>query len=183
MTSSEHDPPRDDPGPSAPSSPVPPPHATTPPDARVPEGVRPVDLRDYVRFSAEAAVRVRVFASADLALDLWCVEPRQTTPALLYPGHDVAYTVLGGRSWFVTDEGELGLDPLGAMLVTAGTAHGIDNRAPDPLIVVAVAAPPTPGEPDEAVEPTGSAVRLDDDAPGLLRRALGGLFGSEPRSR
>jgi quercetin dioxygenase-like cupin family protein len=146
--------------------------------------VVPVDLRDHVLFSDAAATRVRVMATDRLALDLWCLEPRQTTPVLHHPERDVTYTVLGGRSWFVTDEGEVGLDPLGALLVPAGTVHGIDNRAPDPLIVVAVSSPPgeDPGPAPAPARP-GAAVR-DDPEPGGLRRAFGRLLGvreDEPR--
>jgi quercetin dioxygenase-like cupin family protein len=148
---------------------------------RPPAGVRPVDLRDYARFSPDAATRVRVFATAHLSYDLWCIEPQQATEVLRYPDRDVAYTVVGGRSWFVTEEGEVGLDPLGAMLVPADTVHGIDNRAPDPLIVLAVAAPPAPGGEDAPVAADAAAVRLDDDAPGPLRRVLDGLLGGGPR--
>jgi quercetin dioxygenase-like cupin family protein len=142
-------------------------------------GVRPVDLRDYVRFSPEAATRVRVFATPHLALDLWCIEPQQATDVLHLPDRDVTYTVVGGRSWFVTDEGEVGLDPMGALLVHAGTVHGIDNRAPDPLIVLAVSSPPSAEPEDAPVADVAAAVRLDDDAPGPLRRAVATLFGRE----
>ena len=109
------------------------PPGTDGPDPDVPAspaGVRPVDLRDYATFSPDAATRVRVFATDHLALDLWCIEPHQATGVLHLPDQDVAYTVIGGRSWFVTDEGEIGLDPMGAMLIRAGTVHGINNRAP-----------------------------------------------------
>lgn len=157
--------------------PDPAPDPTHPPTA----GVRPVDLRDYVRFAPDEATRVRVFASGHLSLDVWCIEPHQATEVLRYPAHDVTYTVLGGRSWFVTDQGEVGLDPLGAMLVPADTVHGIDNRAPDPLIVLAVASPPSPGAEDAPVATDATAVRLDDDAPSPLRRVLDGLFGAERR--
>jgi quercetin dioxygenase-like cupin family protein len=138
--------------------------------------VRPVDLRDYVDFSRGEATRVRVFASDHLALDLWCVEPQQATPVLHLPDRDVAYTVVGGRSWFVTDDGEVGLDPLGAMLIPAGIVHGIDNRAPDPLIVVAVSSPPSDEAESVPVSEEATAVRFDP-GPGPLRRFLDRLFG------
>jgi len=123
----------------------------------------PVDLRDWVRFSTSEATRVRVMASEQLAVDLWCIEPQQATEVLI-TDNDVQYTVIGGRSWFVTDEGEIGLDPMGSMLVAAGTAHAIDNRAPDPLIVLAISSPPTPEPAAEPVTDERRAVR--DDAPG-----------------
>jgi quercetin dioxygenase-like cupin family protein len=136
-----------------------------------------VDLRDYVEFERGAATKVRVFATDRLALDLWCIEPQQATPVLHLAEQDVTYTVVGGRSWFVTDDGEVGLDPLGAMLVPAGIVHGIDNRAPDPLIVVAVSSPPSAEPEDRPAADTEAAVRYPS-GPGPLRRALDRLFGA-----
>lgn len=141
-------------------------------------GVLPVDLRDYVRFDEGAATRVRVFATGHLALDVWCIEPQQSTGVLHEPDRDLTYTVVGGRSWFVTDEGEIGLDPMGAMLVPAGVVHGIDNRAPDPLIVLAVGSPPGDAPADDPVADEQQAVRYADDSGGPLRRTLARLLGN-----
>ena len=135
-------------------------------------GVVPVDLRDWVRFDTAAAVHVRVMTSEMLALDLWCIEPQQATEPLHLPDSDVTYTVLAGRSWFVTDEGEVGLDPLGSMLVPAGTVHGIDNRAPDPLIVLAVSSPPDETPPSSPVSDDGRAVRAQPTGGAPLRELL-----------
>lgn len=138
-------------------------------------GVLPVDLRDWVRFDGGAATRVRVLATDTLALDVWGVEPHQATDVLTYADADVVYTVLGGRSWIATDEGEVGLDPLGSVLVPAGVVHGIANRAPDPLVVVAVSSPPAPAP--EASSPAatdGRAVR-PTDGEGTVRALLGRL--------
>jgi quercetin dioxygenase-like cupin family protein len=131
----------------------------------------PVDLRDWVRFSTSEATRVRVLRTRHLAVDLWCIEPRQATDVLTLDA-DVTYTVLAGRSWFATAEGDIGLDPLGALLVPTGTAHGIDNRAPDPLIVLAVSSPPGAGPSVAPVADTAAAVR-DDTPSGGIRAALG----------
>jgi mannose-6-phosphate isomerase-like protein (cupin superfamily) len=146
------------------------------PAAAEPAVVRPVDLRDYVDFSTETARRVRVYATDDLGLDLWCLEPRQSTSALRLD-QDVTYTVVAGRSWFVTEEGEVGLDPMGAMLVPAGIAHGFENRAADPLIVVATQAPPGTAPEDAPVASDAAAVR-PEPPPGLLRRLYDSLLGS-----
>lgn len=137
---------------------------------------RPVDLRDYVDFSPTAARRTRVFATSRLAHDLWCIEPQQATPVLQFPDVDVTYTVIGGRSWFVTEEGEIGLDPLGALLVPAGVVHGIDNRGADPLIISATSAPADGEGEDAPVTTDGEAVR-DDAKYGQARRRLGEAFG------
>lgn len=138
--------------------------------------VRPVDLRDYVDFSRDEARRTRVYATAHLAHDLWCIEPQQATGVLRYEETDVTYTVIAGRSWFVTEEGEVGLDPMGALLVPAGVVHGIDNRGADPLIVSATCAPPDAPEEDDPVVDTGEAIR-DDDQYGRRRREVARTLG------
>jgi quercetin dioxygenase-like cupin family protein len=142
----------------------------------------PVDLRDWVRFSTTEATRVRVLRTSRLAVDLWCIEPQQATDVLTLPDADVTYTVLAGRSWFATAEGDIGLDPLGALLVPAGTAHGIDNRAPDPLIVMAVSSPPDAAAPEEPVSDTGTAVRSDrtSGSSGGVRGVLGRIGRRSP---
>lgn len=144
----------------------------------VPAGgeVRPVDLRDWVDFTPDEARRTRVLATPRLAHDLWCIEPQQSTGVLQYPDTDVTYTVIGGRSWFVTEQGEIGLDPMGAVLVPAGVVHGIDNRGADPLIVAAVSAPPDDTAADAPVSEGGTAIR-DDDQYGRTRRRVGDAVG------
>lgn len=140
--------------------------------------VLPVDLRDWVDFSTEQARRVRIFSTVSLQQDLWCLEPQQATEVLRYAATDVTYTVVGGRAWFVTDQGEAGLDPLASVLVPAGVTHGIDNRGADPLIVLAVGGPP--GEHEEPGAPLTNlarAVRPADTSGGVgerLRRFISG---------
>ncbi len=145
-------------------------------DAPVTGQPRPVDLRDYVDFSREEARRTRVFATSRLAHDLWCIEPQQATPVLQYADVDVTYTVIGGRSWFVTEEGEIGLDPMGALLVPAGVVHGIDNRGADPLIISATSAPCDDVGEDAPVSDDAEAIR-DDAKYGQTRRRVGEAFG------
>lgn len=136
--------------------------------------VRPVDLRDYADFDEDRAYRVRVLATDVLTIDLWCLQPNQSTEVLRHDETDVVYTVLGGNAWFVTDEGELGLGPLGAMLVPAGVAHGFDNRTVDPLIVVASGSPPdVPADEvttDQPVEETDQAIYRPGEKPTLRER-------------
>ena len=131
-------------------------------EPEVAPSVRPVDLRDYVRFDPKAPVRVRVHATDVLTLDLLCLEPGQASGALGHPDCDVAYTVVGGNGWFTTTEGEVGLGPLGAVVVPAGIDHHVENRTADPLVVVATGAPPdVPADQvttDEPVERTEGVV-------------------------
>jgi mannose-6-phosphate isomerase-like protein (cupin superfamily) len=167
--------------PSPRSSPETPPSPASPagPTAQPPTQVRPVDLRDYVQFSTTDARRIRVHATSHLALDLWCLEPRQATAAL-HLEQDVTYTVIGGRSWFVTEEGEVGLDPMGSMLVPGGVAHGFENRSADPLIVVASQAPPGADAVDAPASEEAAAV-TPEPPPGLLRRVTQALLGDRRR--
>lgn len=140
--------------------------------------VRPVDLRDWVSFDTEQATRVRVFATDSLTHDLWCLEPQQATSVLRHGGADVVYTVLGGRAWFVTEQGEAGLEPLASLLVPAGVTHGIDNRGPDPLIVLAAVAPPDDdGDSDAPLTRLAAAVRTRDTTGSIGKRLRGFLAG------
>ncbi len=145
------------------------------PDPTPPERVRPVDVRDFVDFATDRARRVRVHATERLAMDVWCLEPRQATPTL-HLDEDVAYTVIAGRSWFVTDEGEIGLDPMGGMLVPAGVVHGFENRGADPLIITAASGPPGDAPADAPVSDDQAAV-VRPREPGLLRRTMDRLLG------
>ncbi len=154
------------------------PEPPTLPDTDPSGAVQPVDLRDWVDFSTAEARRVRVFATASLTQDLWCIEPQQATNVLRYDGVDVVYTVIGGRSWFVTEQGEAGLDPLASVLVPAGVTHGIDNRGTDPLIVLAVASPPAgDGDTDEPLTRLANAVRPADTTGGIGARLRAFLAG------
>lgn len=148
---------------------------TDPVPPETPPQVRPVDLRDYVDFAVDAAHRVRVHATGRLALDVWCLEPRQATSAL-HLEQDVAYTVIAGRSWFVTDQGEVGLDPMGALVVPAGVIHGFENRSADPLIVTAATTPPGAAPVADPVADDGAAM-VWPRRPGPVRRTLDRLLG------
>lgn len=148
---------------------------TGPPDAEqdapADDAVLPVDLRDWVDFSLGEARCVRVFRTAALQQDLWCLEPQQATGVLGYETTDVTYTVLAGRAWFVTEQGDAGLDPLASLLVPGGVVHGIDNRGADPLVVLAVGSPPGDlVEPDEPLTRLGAALREGDTTGGIGRR-------------
>lgn len=137
----------------------------------------PVDLRDYVDFDLEGAAGRRVFATDVVAVDLICLEPGQVVAARTLAGADAIYTVLGGIAWLVTDDAEVTLEALQAVMVPATVAHGLRNDGVDPLILQVVTSPP-----DEApVARAGPSVarsappaRRDPGVLDRLRRALGG---------
>ncbi|MDP8970920.1 MAG: cupin domain-containing protein [Actinomycetota bacterium] len=137
-----------------------------------------VDLRDYVEFNLGGASTRRVFLTDVVAVDLVCLEPGQAVDARCFETADVVYTVVGGTAWVVTDDAEVTLRPLQALMVPAGVAHGLRNDSADPLIVQVVVSPPE--EAAAAVHgpittPSGKAGA--GQGPGLLdrlRRTLGG---------
>ena len=137
-----------------------------------------VDLRDYVDFDLEVPWGRRVFLTDVLACDVVCLEPDQIIEPRTFETADTVYTVLGGRAWVVTDAEEVTLQPLQAVMIPAGTPHGLRNAAADPLIVQAVTSPPD----DLPVIPTGptpEATAEREEAAGRpslvdrLRRGLG----------
>ncbi|CAN5659155.1 MAG: cupin domain-containing protein [Actinomycetota bacterium] len=139
-----------------------------------------VDLRDYVDFDLAEAVGRRVFTTDVVAVDLVCLEPGQQIDARTLAGADAIYTVLGGRAWVVTDEAEVTLEPLQAVVVPAGIPHGVRNDGADPLILQLVVSPPDE-LPDSVEGPAAQAADLGAQNPpppaGLrdrLRRTLGG---------
>jgi quercetin dioxygenase-like cupin family protein len=137
-----------------------------------------VDLRDYVEFDLSRPFGRRVFVTDVVAVDLVCLEPRQTVAARTLPGADAIYTVLGGLAWVVTDETEVTLSALQSVMVPAGVPHGLRNDSADPLILQVVVSPPDEAPPaamGPAAEPgvVGQPPRprrvMD-----RLRRTLGG---------
>jgi quercetin dioxygenase-like cupin family protein len=146
------------------------------------EGFEPVavDLKDYVEFDLDLPAGRRVVATDVLAVDLVCLEPGQVLDARTFATADAVYTVLGGRAWVVTDEAEVVLAPLQAVLVPAGVPHGLRNTAADPLILQVVTSPPD----DVPVVPSGPTAEAMAERsaragrPGLVERLRRGL-GSE----
>lgn len=138
-----------------------------------------VDLRDYVEFDLEGARGRRVVETDVLAVDITCLEPGQLIHARTFPSADVLYTVLGGTAWVITDEAEVTLQALQAVMVPAGVPHGIRNDSPDPLIVQVVVSPPDEAPPTAvgpAVEPSPDvgALPRKEGLADRLRRGLGG---------
>lgn len=122
-------------------------------DADSPFTPTAVDLRDYVEFDLQVPAGRRVLETDVLALDLICLEPQQTLQVRTFDSADAVYTVLGGTAWVVTDDAEVVLTALQAVMVPAGVPHGLRNTSADPLIMQVVTSPP-----DEApVVPVGRA--------------------------
>ena len=139
-----------------------------------------VDLRDYVDFDLDAAVGRRVVTTDVVAVDVVCLEPGQVIDARTLAGADVVYTVLGGRVWVVTDNAEVTLEPLQAVVVPAGTPHGLRNSGADPLILQVVVSPPDEmpgsvlGPAPAAASAKAAAATPKRSVLDRMRRVLGG---------
>lgn len=146
-------------------------------------GPTAVDLRDYVTFDPAGAAGRRVYATDVVAVDVVCLEPRQTVEARTFDTADAIYTVLGGVAWVVTDDAQVTLQALQSLMVPARVPHGLRNDSADPLILQVVVSPPdeapeatfgpvvdAPADPASPPEPAGERPGLLD----RLRRALGG---------
>ena len=153
-----------------------------PEPAAAPDTFEPiaVDLRDYVEFDLALPAGRRVMETDVLALDLICLEPQQTLEARTFATADAVYTVLGGQAWVVTDDAEVTLQSLQAVMVPAGIAHGLRNSSADPLILQVVTSPPdeAPVVPGGASEQSTAERRAAAEKPGLLDRLRRGLGSS-----
>jgi quercetin dioxygenase-like cupin family protein len=136
-----------------------------------------VDLRDYVDFDLDAATGRRIFTTDVVAVDLVCLEPGQHIDVRTLAGADAIYTVLGGRVWVVTDEVEVTLDPLQAVVLPAGVPHALRNDGADPLILQVVVSPPDDMPKSIAGPAEVAAAARAEPKPGMLdrvRKVLGG---------
>ncbi len=139
-----------------------------------------VDLRDYVEFDLSLPAGRRVLETDVLALDLICLEPQQTLDARTFATADAVYTVLGGTAWVVTDEAEVTLQALQAVMIPAGVAHGLRNTSPDPLILQVVTSPPdeAPVVPVGIAEEAAAEHEAEQAKLGLVERLRRGLGSS-----
>jgi quercetin dioxygenase-like cupin family protein len=142
---------------------------------------RPVDLRDYVDFDRERPSGRRVFETAALAVDLTCLEPGQVVAARTLDGADAVYTVLGGVAWLVTDDAEVTLHPLQAVLVPAGVPHGLRNDGADPLLLQVVVSPPHPATAARTLPAASHPASPAGSATASPRRRLTHRLRREPR--
>jgi mannose-6-phosphate isomerase-like protein (cupin superfamily) len=101
---------------------------------------------DARRFSAEKMQKVNLFATNDLFLDIYCLEPGQAQKVHLHEHSTKYYVVLEGHARFEVGGETAELGPGQAVLARPGEAHGVENHTPDRLVLlVGMAPPPTHG--------------------------------------
>jgi mannose-6-phosphate isomerase-like protein (cupin superfamily) len=100
------------------------------------------NLRDAQRFSSEKMQKVNLFATGDLFLDVYCLEPGQKQKVHTHEASTKFYVVLEGHARFEV-AGEIeDLGPGQAVLARPGEEHGVENQTTDRLVLLVGMAPP-----------------------------------------
>ncbi len=102
-----------------------------------------IRVRDLVKYSPDRMTKVAVASTQRVQLDLYCVAPGQSQKAHTHVDLDKIYYVLEGAGRFSLGGTTELLGPGELLVAPAGMEHGLDNVGPDPLLVLAVVAPPS----------------------------------------
>jgi glyoxylate utilization-related uncharacterized protein len=106
--------------------------------------VKPVDLRDLVRFGDDGPVHAAVVESDRLWSELVCLEPNQGIGPIGDPDSDGLCLIVAGRVAVQVDHGRSRLGQWETVLVPAGSSLVLRNASDEPAVVLLVAAPPPP---------------------------------------
>jgi mannose-6-phosphate isomerase-like protein (cupin superfamily) len=97
---------------------------------------------DAHRFSPEKMQKVSLFATLELFLDVYCLEPGQSQKTHVHEKSSKYYIVLEGHARFHVGGETADLGPGQAVLAHRGEAHGVENTTTDRLVLLVGIAPP-----------------------------------------
>jgi mannose-6-phosphate isomerase-like protein (cupin superfamily) len=97
---------------------------------------------DARRFSPEKMQKVNLFATSELFLDVYCLEPGQSQKVHLHEKSSKFYLVLEGHARFHVADETRSLGPGQSVLARAGEKHGVENATSDRLVLLVGMAPP-----------------------------------------
>lgn len=105
----------------------------------------PMDVRrvnEARRFSPEKMQKVNLFATPELFLDVYCLEPGQAQKVHMHEDSSKYYLVLEGHGTFhvAGETEEIGAGQ--AVLAPSGQPHGVDNSSDERLVILVGMAPP-----------------------------------------
>ena len=103
------------------------------------EWIEPATLK---RFSPEKGQKIGVFRTERSMTDLYCLLPGQIQTPHVHETSDKIYYVIEGRGHFKIGQEEREFSSGTAVLAPASSEHGVENRGPDPLVLLVVLAPP-----------------------------------------
>ncbi len=104
-----------------------------------------MDIRtifDACHFSPEKMQKVSLFATTELFLDLYCLEPGQKQKVHTHEDSSKFYVVLEGHARFHVADETKDVGPGQAVLARAGEQHGVEDASPDRLVLLVGMAPP-----------------------------------------
>ena len=105
----------------------------------------PMDVRnvgDARRFSSEKMQKVNLFATSELFLDVYCLEPGQSQKIHVHEGSSKYYLVLEGHGRIHVGDDTEDLGPGQAVLAPSGQPHGVENATEERLVILVGMAPP-----------------------------------------
>lgn len=97
---------------------------------------------DACHFSTEKMQKVNLFATGELFLDVYCLEPGQGQKVHKHESSSKIYIVLEGHGRFHVGEETRDVGPGQAVLTRAGEMHGVDNATSERLVLLVSMAPP-----------------------------------------
>ena len=93
-----------------------------------------MDIRtifDACRFSSEKMQKVNLFATTELFVDLYCLEPGQQQKVHTHDASSKFYVVLEGHAHFHIADETKDVGPGQSVLARAGELHGVENTSQD----------------------------------------------------
>ena len=103
-----------------------------------------IRIRDHVAYPPDKLAKVALATTPRAQLDLYCVAPGQAQKPHTHADQDKVYVVLEGEGRVSLGATEERLQAGEAVVAPAGTAHGLVNDGPAPLLVLVVVVPPPP---------------------------------------
>ena len=104
-----------------------------------------MDIRtilDASHFSPEKMQKVSLFATTELFLDLYCLEPGQKQKVHTHKDSSKFYVVLEGHACFHIADETKDVGPGQTVLARAGELHGVENTSSDRVVLLVGMAPP-----------------------------------------
>ncbi len=101
-----------------------------------------IRVADHVKFQPEKLAKIALASTPRVQLDLYCVAPGQAQKPHTHEAQDKVYYVVRGTGRFSLAGKEEAVGEGEALVAPAGVEHGLVNDGSNPLVVLAMVAPP-----------------------------------------
>lgn len=92
-------------------------------------------------FSGQKMNKVKLYESAKMFCDVYCLEPGQSQRPHTHGDSDKIYFALTGTCHVLIGEEAMPLEPGNLAVVPAGELHGVENRTEERATLLVVMAP------------------------------------------